>query len=39
MSFMPSPLQAKAIQAIKDWFTNRTAVQPVFRVFGYAGTG
>jgi exodeoxyribonuclease-5 len=39
MSFSPSALQAKAIQAIKDWFTNRSAVQQVFRVFGYAGTG
>jgi exodeoxyribonuclease-5 len=39
MSFTPSSLQAKAIQAINDWFTNRSAVQPVFRVFGYAGTG
>ena len=39
MSFSPSPLQAKAIAAIKDWFTNRTAAQQVFRVFGYAGTG
>ena len=39
MTFSPSPLQAKAIQAIKDWFTNRTAAQQVFRVFGYAGTG
>ncbi|HLI12765.1 MAG TPA: AAA family ATPase [Alphaproteobacteria bacterium] len=39
MSFTPSPLQAKAIAAIKDWFKNRTATQQVFRVFGYAGTG
>jgi exodeoxyribonuclease-5 len=39
MSFSPSPLQTKAIAAIKDWFTNRTAAQQVFRVFGYAGTG
>jgi exodeoxyribonuclease-5 len=39
MSFTPSSLQAKAILAIKEWFTNRGAVQPVFRVFGYAGTG
>lgn len=39
MSFAPSELQAKAIAAIKDWFTNRTASQQVFRVFGYAGTG
>lgn len=35
MTFSPSPLQAKAIQAIKDWFTNRTTAQQVFRVFGY----
>jgi ATP-dependent exoDNAse (exonuclease V) alpha subunit len=39
MSFTPSPLQAKAIQAIKDWFENRTREQQVFRVFGYAGAG
>ncbi|MFZ5790315.1 MAG: ATP-dependent DNA helicase [Pseudomonadota bacterium] len=39
MSFAPSELQAKAIAAIKDWFTHRTAAQQVFRVFGYAGTG
>ena len=38
MSFAPSPRQANAIQAIKDWFTSRTE-QPIFRVFGYAGTG
>jgi exodeoxyribonuclease-5 len=39
MSFTPSRLQAKAITTIKDWFTNRTAEQQVFRVFGYAGAG
>jgi exodeoxyribonuclease-5 len=39
MSFVPSPLQAKAIRDIKEWFTTRTATQKVFRVFGYAGTG
>jgi exodeoxyribonuclease-5 len=39
MSFTPSPLQAQAIEAIKDWFQNRTKEQQVFRVFGYAGTG
>ncbi|MEW5704898.1 MAG: AAA family ATPase [Pseudomonadota bacterium] len=39
MTFTPSALQAKAIEAIKDWFTNRTAENQVFRVFGYAGTG
>ncbi len=31
--------QGKAIHAIKDWFSNRTKEQQVFRVFGYAGTG
>lgn len=39
MSFTPSPLQAKAIEAIKVWFTSGTAERQVFRVFGYAGTG
>ncbi len=39
MSFTPSPLQARAIADIKDWFTNRTREQQVFRVFGYAGSG
>lgn len=39
MSFAPSPSQASAIQAIKDWFTSRTDEQQIFRVFGYAGTG
>jgi exodeoxyribonuclease-5 len=39
MSFTPSPLQAQAISAIKDWFQNRAKEQQVFRVFGYAGTG
>ena len=37
--FSPSPLQAQAIRDIKEWFENRTNTQPVFRVFGYAGTG
>ena len=37
--FTPSDLQASAIVAIKNWFTNDTAKQQVFRVFGYAGTG
>jgi exodeoxyribonuclease-5 len=31
--------QAKAIAAIKNWFTTRTKQQQIFRVFGYAGTG
>jgi exodeoxyribonuclease-5 len=39
MSFTPSPLQAQAIENIKDWFANRTAIQQVFRAFGYAGSG
>ena len=39
MSFTPSALQARAIEDVKDWFANRTAMQQVFRVFGYAGAG
>ena len=39
MSFTPSPLQARAIADIKDWFANRTKEQQIFRVFGYAGSG
>lgn len=39
MSFTPSPLQAEAIKAIKDWYLNRTHEQQVFRVFGFAGSG
>lgn len=35
----PSEVQSKAIADIKDWFANRTAEQPVYRLFGYAGTG
>lgn len=35
----PSDTQAQAIAAIKEWFTNRTHEQQVFRLFGYAGTG
>lgn len=38
-AFVPSPLQAVALRDIKEWFTNRTKEQQVFRVFGYAGTG
>ena len=37
--FTPSPLQARAIAAVKDWFQHRTGDQQVFRVFGYAGSG
>ena len=39
MTFTPSDMQAKAINAIKHWYQNRTKEQQVFRVFGYAGTG
>ena len=35
----PSNTQYRAIAAIKDWFAHNTAQQPVFRLFGYAGTG
>ena len=38
-SFTPSDLQARAIAEIKEWFTDRTQEQQVFRVFGYAGSG
>jgi exodeoxyribonuclease-5 len=31
--------QQAAIDAVRDWFANRTATQQVFRLFGYAGTG
>ncbi|NJL50811.1 MAG: AAA family ATPase [Blastochloris sp.] len=37
--FIPSPTQAAAIRAIKDWFETRTHEQQVFRLFGYAGSG
>jgi len=39
MTFTPSALQARAIDAIKTWFSDGAAEQQVFRVFGYAGTG
>jgi exodeoxyribonuclease-5 len=35
----PSDTQFKAITAIKHWFQHDTATQPVFGLFGYAGTG
>jgi exodeoxyribonuclease-5 len=38
-AFAPTELQGKAIAAIKDWFSNNTEHQQVFRVFGYAGSG
>src|SRR5690606_16604455 len=31
--------QARAIAAIGDWYQNRRGDQPIFRLFGYAGTG
>lgn len=34
-----SPIQQRAIDAVGDWFANRTEEQQVFRLFGYAGTG
>ena len=37
--FTPSPLQVQAIRDIREWFENRTVDQPVFRVWGYAGSG
>jgi len=39
MSFTPSAEQAAAIDAVEDWFWNRTDAQQVFRLFGYAGSG
>ena len=39
MNFVPSPQQAAAIAAIRDWFSSRPREKQVFRVFGYAGTG
>jgi putative DNA primase/helicase len=39
MSFTPSPQQAAAIGAIVDWYRDPHPKQPVFRLFGYAGSG
>ena len=39
MTFTLSTTQARAIDAIRDWYLNRTHAQQVFRVFGYAGVG
>ncbi len=39
MSVSLSPLQARAIEAIRDWYLHRRQEQQVFRLFGYAGTG
>ncbi len=35
----PSDTQARAIAAIKEWFTQRTKEQQVCRLFGFAGSG
>jgi exodeoxyribonuclease-5 len=39
MSVTLSPLQSRAIDAIRDWYCHRRQEQQVFRLFGYAGTG
>jgi exodeoxyribonuclease-5 len=39
MTSTPSPQQAAAIRAIVDWYRNPFRQQPVFRLFGYAGSG
>ena len=39
MTITPSPQQAAAIRAIVDWYRNPHRQQPVFRLFGYAGSG
>jgi exodeoxyribonuclease-5 len=39
MTFTPSPQQAAAIRAIVEWYRNPHRKQPVFRLFGYAGSG
>lgn len=39
MSVTLSPVQSRAIAAIRDWYCNRRREQQVFRLFGYAGTG
>jgi exodeoxyribonuclease-5 len=38
MSFTPSPQQAAAIAQIVEWYRSHSR-QPVFRLFGYAGSG
>lgn len=39
MTITPSPQQAEAIRAIVDWYRSPNRRQPVFRLFGYAGSG
>lgn len=39
MTITLSDAQARAIAAIGDWYQNRRGDQPIFRLFGYAGTG
>ena len=38
-AFVPSDQQAAAIKAIVNWYRNPHRKQPVFRLFGYAGSG
>lgn len=38
-SFSFSPQQVASIRLAKSWLANDTKTQPVFRLFGYAGTG
>jgi exodeoxyribonuclease V len=39
MTVTLSDMQARAIDAIRDWYQNCRGEQQVFRVFGYAGSG
>ena len=39
MTLTLSDTQARAITTIRDWYQNRRDVQPIFRLFGYAGSG
>ena len=34
-----SPEQNRAVDAVWDWFKNHSQEKPIFRLFGYAGTG
>ena len=39
MTITPSPQQEAAIRAIVEWYREPNGRQPVFRLFGYAGSG
>ncbi len=39
MSIILSEAQAAAVAAVRDWYHSRRTIQPVFRLFGYAGSG